>query len=93
MANRLGAMRGPGASYSDVILRIATMERPLMSWESPPASTEAERHAFAFAEEVRELAVGIVDAAIAKSSSKTTQTPSFMASRSFVGRSPTFKAR
>ena len=32
----------------------------------PSAFTEAERHAFAFAEEVRELAVGIVDAAIAE---------------------------
>jgi hypothetical protein len=26
--DRLGAMRGPGESYSDVILRIATKERP-----------------------------------------------------------------
>jgi hypothetical protein len=26
--NRLGAMRGPGESYSDVILRITRMERP-----------------------------------------------------------------
>ena len=32
----------------------------------PSAFTEAERHAFAFAEEVRGLAVGIVDAAIAE---------------------------
>jgi hypothetical protein len=32
----------------------------------PSALTEAERHAFAFAEEVRGLAVGIVDAAIAE---------------------------
>jgi hypothetical protein len=32
----------------------------------PPAFTEAERHAFAFGEEVRGLAVGIVDAAIAE---------------------------
>ena len=37
-----------------------------MSPESPSTLTDAERHAFAFAEEVRELAVGIVDAAIAK---------------------------
>ena len=28
MADRLGAMRGPGESYSDVILRISTTERP-----------------------------------------------------------------
>jgi len=28
MVDRIGAMRGPGDSYSDVILRIATMERP-----------------------------------------------------------------
>jgi hypothetical protein len=26
MANRLGAMRGPGESYSDIILRIAAAE-------------------------------------------------------------------
>jgi hypothetical protein len=32
----------------------------------PSALTEAEKHAFAFAEEVRGLAVGIVDAAIAE---------------------------
>ena len=37
-----------------------------MSLESPSAFTEAERHALAFAEEVRGLAVGIVDAAIAE---------------------------
>jgi hypothetical protein len=26
--DRLGAMRGPGETYSDVILRMTTMERP-----------------------------------------------------------------
>ena len=34
---------------------------------SPPSAlTQAEKHAFAFAEELRKLAVGIVDAAIAE---------------------------
>jgi hypothetical protein len=28
LADRLAAMRGPGESYSDVIMRLATTERP-----------------------------------------------------------------
>jgi hypothetical protein len=30
MADRLGAMRGPGESYSDAILRLAKATRPTM---------------------------------------------------------------
>jgi hypothetical protein len=60
------AVRGPGESYSDAHPADLGDGAPLMSSESPSAFTEAERQAFAFAEEVGGLAVRIVGAAVAE---------------------------